>query len=57
MHYCNYRQVIDWDKVQTLEDIKAIVKTLNMDWPDGGAPSQIQHLTKRQDMNVQIVNL
>lgn len=51
-YYLNVH-VIDWDKVESIEDIKAILATLELAWVN--PPSGVKHLTKYVDRDDQKV--
>jgi len=57
MHITNMRAKIDFDKVNTIEDIKLIIEAIQIEWRSDSIPEKIKHLTKEFDANVPIVNL
>jgi hypothetical protein len=50
MMYYTTHYVIDWDKVKTLDDLKLIIKAINISFePDCTDIKEIEHLTILQN--------
>lgn len=45
--YQIYHWIVDWDKVNTLEDVKSIIKAIQFSWEN--PPDDIIHLLKTED--------
>lgn len=55
MYLCDIRYRVDFDKVETIEDLKLILKALEISWKT--PPHFIMQLVERYDDNVKICNL
>jgi hypothetical protein len=55
MHICNMRAKIDFDKVDTIEDLKLIIEAIQIEWGANNVPEKIKHLVTEYDANVSIV--
>jgi len=43
MYWVN-KYVVDWGRVETLEDIKLILEAMNPEWDPPAVPNSIEHL-------------
>jgi len=48
MYYTNH-YVIDWDKVESLEDLKKLIKAMEISFEPNHDISDIKHLVKLED--------
>ena len=51
------RAKIDFEKVNTIEDLKLIIEAIQIEWSASHTPEKIKHLVVEFDANVIISNL
>ncbi len=49
VHHHITRSKIDFDKIESVEDIKSILKALDISWDAHSVPENIKHLVKEYD--------
>ncbi len=57
MHFTNMKAKIDFEKVNTIEDLKLILEAIQIEWCASNTPEKIKHLVVEYDANVEIRSL